>query len=398
MNTPALSARLDMLRWMAAFMVVLSHMRPLLFVKYEEVENKNIFIKLFYFVTGFGHESVMVFFVISGLLVGGVSARKFAERRFSARSYVVHRFARIYLVFLPALLAGYLLDTIGSAYLDASGIYSNTSEYRFSADAVDHLGTMIALGNMAMLQEIFFPPLGSNGPLWSLAYEWWYYILFFCGLQMLLLRDCPWKRATYGIVLGLSVFLLPLPILLWFPIWLTGVAVALCANLKFHVPRLFGYAFFIGALAWSRYSSVVTVNSTMVDVLLRDVIVAAGCFALFLSLTRPVNQPLSGAYEGGKVHAPLAAFSYTLYLVHVPFLLFGVALLNVVFGVPFAAQPTLAGMLYFALLLFAIYAYAYAFSCFTEKHTDRFRRYLSRRLVPATSLRMPESAPAGSPD
>jgi peptidoglycan/LPS O-acetylase OafA/YrhL len=245
MINAALSIRLDMLRWVAALLVVLSHMRPLLFVDYEDVENQNsVLIKFFYFMTGFGHEAVMVFFVISGLLVGGVSANKFAERRFSARSYVVHRFARIYLVFLPALLAGYLLDTVGSTYLDSSGLYTHTGEYRFSADAVDRMGTVIALGNVVMLQEVFFPPLGSNGPLWSLAYEWWYYILFFCGLQMLLLRDCPWKQAAYGTVLTLSIFLLPLPILLWFPIWLTGVAVALCARLRFHVPRLLGYAFF----------------------------------------------------------------------------------------------------------------------------------------------------------
>lgn len=380
-------------------MVVLSHMRPLLFVDYEDVENKNsLFIKLFYFMTGFGHEAVMVFFVISGLLVGGVSANRFAERRFSARSYVVHRFARIYLVFLPALLAGYLLDAVGSTYLDSSGLYTHTSEYRFSADAVDRMGTLIALGNVAMLQEVLFPPLGSNGPLWSLAYEWWYYILFFCGLQMLLLRDCPWKQAAYGMVLGLSVFLLPLPILLWFPIWLAGVVVASCAMLRFHMPRLLGYALFLVALVWSRYDSIVDVSPTMMELLLRDLTVATGCFVLFLSLSKPSNEPLNGAYEGGNVDAPLAAFSYTLYLVHVPFLLFSVALLHEVFGIPFARQPGMVGMLYFLAMLCVIYAYAYLFSCFTEKHTDRFRRYLSRRLMPASSLRLPGSTHVSFPD
>jgi peptidoglycan/LPS O-acetylase OafA/YrhL len=149
---------------------------------------------------------------------------------------------------------------------------------------------------------------------------------------------------------------------------------------------------------WSRYDSIVNVSSAMMDVLLRGLIVAAGCFVLFLSVSTPSNQPLSGAYEGGKVHAPLAAFSYTLYLVHVPFLLFSVALLHKVFGVPFARQPSMAGMLYFLAMLCVIYAYAYLFSCFTEKHTDRFRRYLSRRLVPASSLRMSGSAPESFPD
>ena len=32
--------------------------------------------------------------------------------------------------------------------------------------------------NAFFLQTIVGPTFGSNGPLWSLAYEWWYYVLF----------------------------------------------------------------------------------------------------------------------------------------------------------------------------------------------------------------------------
>ena len=36
----------------------------------------------------------------------------------------------------------------------------------------------VFLGNAAFLQRILVPELGTNGPLWSLANEFWYYLLF----------------------------------------------------------------------------------------------------------------------------------------------------------------------------------------------------------------------------
>ena len=71
-----LSNTLNFLRWLSALMVVIGHLRSFLFVEYNLVENKTVFIKLFYFITGFGHQAVIVFFVISGYLVGGGSVEK----------------------------------------------------------------------------------------------------------------------------------------------------------------------------------------------------------------------------------------------------------------------------------------------------------------------------------
>jgi len=71
-----LSNTLNFLRWFAALMVVVGHLRSFLFVEYNLVEHKTIFIKLFYFITGFGHQAVIIFFMISGYLVGGGSFEK----------------------------------------------------------------------------------------------------------------------------------------------------------------------------------------------------------------------------------------------------------------------------------------------------------------------------------
>lgn len=64
--SPEFSGFLDFVRWMAALLVVLQHIRYLWFAEYADIQNKTILFKLFYFLTGFGSEAVMVFFVLSG--------------------------------------------------------------------------------------------------------------------------------------------------------------------------------------------------------------------------------------------------------------------------------------------------------------------------------------------
>ena len=70
-------ASLDFIRWSAAMLVVVAHARHLLFVDYYLLVYKDptflhsISNKLFYFITGLGHEAVVLFFVLSGYLVGG---------------------------------------------------------------------------------------------------------------------------------------------------------------------------------------------------------------------------------------------------------------------------------------------------------------------------------------
>ena len=59
---------IDYFRGIASLLVVLSHIREILF---GVADLTNILYYPFYFITGLGHESVMIFFVISGFLVGG---------------------------------------------------------------------------------------------------------------------------------------------------------------------------------------------------------------------------------------------------------------------------------------------------------------------------------------
>ena len=74
--TKGLSSVLNASRWCAAFIVLIHHVRHIVLADLVNVENKSLPTKCFYFLTGLGHEAVMVFFVVSGLLVGALTLEK----------------------------------------------------------------------------------------------------------------------------------------------------------------------------------------------------------------------------------------------------------------------------------------------------------------------------------
>ena len=172
---------LDFVRWFAATLVVIEHVRSLLIVDYGSLQSSGVFAKAFYFFTGFGHESVVVFFVISGFLVGGKVLDDWHKDRFQWNRYLCDRISRLYSVLIVALLLGTVIDTTGSTWFSATGMYDGDRAEQIAVlttESANRVHPTVFVGNLVMLQNIYVPTYGSNGPLWSLAHEWWYYLLF----------------------------------------------------------------------------------------------------------------------------------------------------------------------------------------------------------------------------
>ncbi len=104
-------------------LVLLGHVRGLLLVSMAQVEHPNPLIRAFYLVSGLQHEGLVMFFIVSGFLVGGSVWRLIAQARFDLGAYLINRFARIYLVFIPALLLVLVLNTLGSQFLADGRFY-----------------------------------------------------------------------------------------------------------------------------------------------------------------------------------------------------------------------------------------------------------------------------------
>lgn len=114
---------LDFLRATSALLVLFAHSRDFYFLDTGVVAQPGLFLKLFYFMTELGHEAVVIFFVLSGFLIGGSLADSIQRGNFDLVRYLIARFVRIYIVYIPALViteAVFLFGTSSSPYFKTS--------------------------------------------------------------------------------------------------------------------------------------------------------------------------------------------------------------------------------------------------------------------------------------
>lgn len=170
---------LDTIRFISAFVVVISHTSIVFGTNYEGLaqEYQTTMGAMQYVLLRSGAEAVMVFFVLSGFLVGGRTVDKLIEGTFDSKKYVIDRAVRILLPLISALILSYITNTL----LDI-----NYSWYDY-------------IGNLFSLQDILVEPV--NDVLWSLSREVWYFIFMF-GISALCVNKYTWVG---GIVVFFSM-------------------------------------------------------------------------------------------------------------------------------------------------------------------------------------------------
>lgn len=215
-------AHLDMIRGLAAIVVVVGHLRAFFLVDYGET-SRSVASAIFYLATGFHHQAVIFFFVLSGFLVGGGVVRQYRRGAFQWSGYLVHRLCRLWIVIVPALLLTALWDLWGAHVDPAAYAGRYLAQFDSGPSAAYDLSPLTYLGNIAFLQTIAVPAYGSNGPLWSLANEFWYYILFPLAAP-LALRLGTLRQQLIGAIAAIAVaLLLPVPLVTMSIVWLFGV-------------------------------------------------------------------------------------------------------------------------------------------------------------------------------
>ena len=370
----ASSDHLDLVRGTAALLVLLSHLRNLFFVNLSEAAgNSNPLVKLVYLMTGFGHYAVMIFFVLSGFLVGGSVLRGRMDGEFSWSLYVTNRLTRLWIVLIPALVLGSIWDHIGIHAFGTSGIYGGPAGVNAGiAPVLPRLSGSVMLGNAFFLQGILTPTFGSNGPLWSLSYELWYYALFPMMVLAFPLGRVNWSSVVYAIATLIVLFFIGQTICLYFLIWLLGAAINFAPEFPGRPGRLWvvmaaGAAVLIVAILKFRPGTTE----------FSDFVVGIATAASILALLRGRARSRSGLYS--RTVRRLAGFSYTLYLVHLPALVFISAWL-----VPRQLwQPDAAHIALVAAIGVCALAYALVIARLTEDRTNLVRS----RVVGAFALR-----------
>jgi peptidoglycan/LPS O-acetylase OafA/YrhL len=369
------SAILDAVRAVAAWAVMWSHLRTIFFADFQNLPHPSLLLKAIYFVTGFGHQAVMVFFVLSGYLISSSIFRSLADRNWSSMDYAINRAARLYVVLIPGLLLGLLWDFLGSHWLGASGLYTHQLGNLGSGIARDNLTLPNFFGNILFLQTIFCPTFGSNGPLWSLSNEFWYYVLF----PVLLFAALAWMRGLWKRALLLSAMVLLLALflqsakLVGFLVWMSGSALVLVHS-RFFVRRkvvaLFAFAatavLLCACLAWTRTGRT---EARSLDLILGI------AFALFLFCSLQLRIGTQSSWAGHVSHL-CAGFSYSLYVLHFPFLL----CLRAVIAPWHRWEPDMPHLLLGLLLGMMTLTYAWLVSLVSEDKTKFARGWIRTAL------------------
>lgn len=365
------SVQLDLVRAAAAFLVLLSHWKVLFLLDYPEIPRHHSWFALPYILCDAGHEAVLIFFVLSGYLVGGSVLRSLDSGSFQWRTYLTHRLVRLWIVLIPGLLLCLLWDGIALHTGHRFHLLPNGDRHRI--DLLASLSPRIFFGNLFFLQTILVPVFGSDSALWSLANEFWYYILF--PLCLLALRRGPALRRVLSLVLLVAFCWMARIVLPLFPLWLAGAALALLP-----VPRIGSAARAVSAALYIPLVFVFIVLGRIhglsdLSGLLLDYLFGA-LTALFLWTVLSAQQPATDS-TAVRVIRRSAMFSYTLYVVHIPPLL----LVSEMISGPIRWNP--ADLRHVALavaILAAVVLYAFVIASFTEFRTVRVRGWFEQRL------------------
>ena len=336
---PGLSLYLELLRLLAATEVVLFHINgfPLL-GGHRAAWN------------AFGHEAVVVFFVLSGFVIAFAAQ----TREHTPKAYAVSRLTRIYSVALPCLLATVLFDRIGVALVPQlyDGLITDGSALVRLV-----LGGLFLNESWTVSAQMF-----SNTPYWSIAYEFWYYVIF-AGLFYF--RG--WQRVA---LTALACLIAGYKILLLFPIWALGWGVYRWSQLRQVSPAL-GLLLFVqpalvlyldDSLSWTRHGGewlarVIGQDNWRVGLSWSRYILTDTLLGFSMALHFIGAQALSPWLERAlrPVAAPvkwLTARSFTLYLLHQPAMLLAGAVL-IALGVPLLGSWAAFGATWGIVLAFA---------------------------------------------
>jgi len=197
--------KLEALRGFAALYVVFFHALP------QEIYLWGINIGVLF---RFGPESVILFFILSGFVIKYTYEK---SRIKSFKHYFLRRFIRLYIPLFIIFILAYVLKCI--------------HEGTFANPELLTLG-----GNLLMLQDVVTQKPNvicgvymANGPLWSLSYEWWFYMLFFFLVTRISSERINKWVGILSIAAAISYLFYPFFInrlLMYFAIWWIGVKFA----------------------------------------------------------------------------------------------------------------------------------------------------------------------------
>ncbi|MEA2647486.1 MAG: hypothetical protein QOE92_2569 [Chloroflexota bacterium] len=270
---------------------------------------------------------VILFFLISGFCIHYQQVRGFRDRPSSAeprplrvRRYARRRFLRIYPAVVAAIAFTLACDALG--LLIAPDMVSGHTGL-FYIDFVfngTHYTPMAIISAVFVQGGVFAPSIGTNGPLWSLGFEVWYYALY----------PVLWLTSRGGVKRGLSLVAIVsitalggellagwygvAGVLARWGIWYAGALLAEAYVGKLRMPPRYVYLPVAAGLIWAHFAL-----SWRLE--FYDYGAAFFCMFLLQTILTPgsrlkaqVLEAFNGAFEA------IGRMAFSLFLVHFPWL------------------------------------------------------------------------------
>ncbi len=352
---------LDWLRFAAALLVMLNHLRVNQFESFSKVACESGVLKtIFFSVTRVGLEAVVVFFVLSGFLVGGVSLARSWQGKFAIGRYALDRFTRIYVPFVPALMATIVI-------------------YLWFGLSVDWREAFI---NLISLQGVLGPPFSANTSLWSLSYEVWFYIAG--GAALVLFSSSARHRWAAALLVLASVYVFATLSAAYLCVWLLGAAAYFARRSSKVILCAAGFPVAIGGLVLMQLTSV----SGEVDLAAFKWMGRAAPLLLFglglgllVAAACQVRDNPAAKRKVFQLGTWLAGFSYTLYLMHIPL----IVVMEQAGWLQRLTALDLKTFLVFSMNAALILLFSWLFYLPFERNTDRIRKWLRGLLATRAS-------------
>lgn len=352
------SLYLDLLRIAAALVVFLSHLQR------SSLSRDNTLVLIF---ARYGQEGVAMFFVISGVVIAYVAR----NRKSNLRDFFVARIGRLWSVMLPALVLTIVLDVVGR--IISPEMYSDP---KFHPWGFDWASMWNFISPALFLNKSSFGEVipGTNGPFWSLCYEFWYYAIFAFAYYL--------RGMKRGIALIIACLIAGINVLLLFPIWCMGLLTYMYLNRY--------SSKFIASFIW-----VVTIGAMLLTMFFKhkiaillvaifpdqgwtitDVSVFISRFVIgaFVAINIVAFDRMGSVNFIKRFEFPIryvASRSFSLYLYQAPLLIF--------FGALTVAMES--AMLRLTIIVIATLVSVIVLSDFTEKRKDLFTQ-LADYLLP----------------
>lgn len=333
----------DFARVVAAIFVLLVHARVEILTPYSllPAESQTLITKAFFALCSLGTDGVIVFFVLSGFLVGGRNIEKMVRGNGSAMLFAVNRMCRIF----PPLILALLFSTM---------------QKFITGDPVDGLNI---IGNLLCLQGIAASP--EMPVLWTITYEMFFYLLV---LSLFLLM----KHTTIigGILLlflaGLGA--MNLRIFFWFPI-ISGTLFYLCRERINGKKYMTWGSFILGlmALAGEKLSNDSSAVRVLPDYVSYEAVIwfESLCWTVVLvsmSMKQPIGKFASSIESVG---VKLSKYSYSLFLCHYP------VLRLCRYAIGHSLDVNMKGIMAMLLVCVVCCMVAIGFYHLSEKHSQR---------------------------